>query len=188
MTTVNELREKRATAWNAAKAFLESRRTEKGTLTAEDDATYTRMEQDITDLSKEIARLERRDALDAELSHPVNQPITSKPASVSPASDSVVKRGRASDEYKAGMLKALRSNFKQVSNVLQEGVDADGGYLVPEEYDDRLIDVLKEENIMRSLGNIITTSGEHKINIAATKPAAAWIAVSYTHLTLPTKA
>lgn len=31
----------------------------KGTLTAEDDATYTRMEQDIADLGKEIARLER---------------------------------------------------------------------------------------------------------------------------------
>jgi HK97 family phage major capsid protein len=73
------------------------------------------------------------------------------------------------------MLRALHSNFKQVSNVLQEGGDADGGYLVPEEYDSRLIDVLTEENIMRSLGNVITTSGEHKINIAATKPAAAWI-------------
>ena len=174
MTTVNELREKRASAWNAAKAFLESRRTDKGTLTAEDDAAYTRMEQDITDLSKEIARLERRDALDAELSRPVTQPLTSKPASVS-AHDSGAKRGRASDEYREGMLRALRSNFKQVSNVLQEGVDADGGYLVPEEYDSRLIDVLTEENIMRSLGNVITTSGEHKINIAATKPAAAWI-------------
>ena len=174
MTTVNELREKRASAWNAAKAFLESRRTDKGTLTAEDDAAYTRMEQDITDLSKEIARLERRDALDAELSRPVTQPLTSKPASVS-AHDSGAKRGRASDEYREGMLRALRSNFKQVSNVLQEGVDADGGYLVPEEYDSRLIDVLTEENIMRSLGNVITTSGEHKINIAATRPAAAWI-------------
>ena len=174
MTTVNELREKRASAWNAAKAFLESRRTDKGTLTAEDDAAYTRMEQDITDLSKEIARLERRDALDAELSRPVSQPLTSKPASAS-AHDSGAKRGRASDEYREGMLSALRSNFKQVSNVLQEGVDADGGYLVPEEYDSRLIDVLTEENIMRSLGNVITTSGEHKINIAATKPAAAWI-------------
>ena len=174
MTTVNELREKRASAWNAAKAFLESRRTDKGTLTAEDDAAYTRMEQDITDLSKEIARLERRDALDAELSRPVSQPLTSKPASAS-AHDSGAKRGRASDEYREGMLRALRSNFKQVSNVLQEGVDADGGYLVPEEYDSRLIDVLTEENIMRSLGNVITTSGEHKINIAATRPAAAWI-------------
>ncbi len=46
--TIQELREKRNTAWNAAKAFLESHRTEKGTLTAEDDATYTRMEQDLS--------------------------------------------------------------------------------------------------------------------------------------------
>ena len=85
------------------------------------------------------------------------------------------KTGRASDEYKAGMLMALRTNFKQISNVLQEGVDADGGYLVPEEYDSRLIQMLEEENIMRKLSTRITTSGEHKINIAATKPAAAWI-------------
>ena len=35
------------------------------------------------------------------------------------------------------MLQALRTNFRQVSNILQEGVDADGGYLVPEEYDSR---------------------------------------------------
>ena len=34
--TINELREKRNNAWNAAKAFLDSHRTEKGTLTAED--------------------------------------------------------------------------------------------------------------------------------------------------------
>ena len=170
--TINELREKRNTAWNAAKAFLDSHRTEKGTLTAEDDATYTRMEQDIADLGKEISRLERQEALDAELSKPVNKPLTSKPAAMTQPE---TKTGRASDEYRKGMLTALRTNFKQISNVLQEGVDADGGYLVPEEYDSRLIDVLTGENIMRKLGHKITTSGEHKINIAATKPAAAWI-------------
>ena len=170
--TIQELREKRNTAWNAAKAFLESHRTEKGTLTAEDDATYTRMEQDIADLGKEIARLERQEALDAELSKPVNAPLTSKPTT---GKQPEAKTGRASDEYRKGMLTALRTNFRQVSNVLQEGVDADGGYLVPEEYDRRLIQTLSEENIMRRLGHVITTSGEHKINIAATKPAAAWI-------------
>ena len=170
--TILELREKRNTAWNAAKAFLDSHRTEKGTLTAEDDATYSRMEQEIADLGKEIARLERQEALEAELNKPVNKPLTSKPVT---AAEKPTKTGRASDEYKTGMLQALRSNFRQVSNILQEGVDADGGYLVPEEYDHRLIDVLNEENIMRKLGHKITTSGEHKINIAATKPAAAWI-------------
>ena len=170
--TILELREKRNTAWNAAKAFLDSHRTEKGTLTAEDDATYSRMEQEIADLGKEIARLERQEALEAELNKPVNKPLTSKPVT---AAEKPAKTGRASDESKTGMLQALRTNFRQVSKILQEGVDADGGYLVPEEYDHRLIDVLNEENIMRKLGHKITTSGEHKINIAATKPAAAWI-------------
>ena len=46
--TILELREKRAKAWDAAKAFLDSHRTDKGTLSAEDDAAYSRMEQDIT--------------------------------------------------------------------------------------------------------------------------------------------
>lgn len=170
--TILELREKRNKAWEAAKAFLESRRTEKGTLTAEDDATYTQMEQEINDLGKEIARLERQEALEAELKRPVNQPLTTKPGS---GRGEEPKTGRASDEYRKAMLDAFRSNFKRVSNVLQEGVDADGGYLVPEEYDRRLIDTLSEENIMRRLSTIITTSGEHKINIAATKPAASWI-------------
>lgn len=170
--TILELREKRNKAWESAKAFLESHRTEKGTLTAEDDATYTQMEQEINDLGKEIARLERQEALEAELNRPVNQPLTSKPGS---GRGEEPKTGRASDEYRKAMLDAFRSNFKRVSNILQEGVDADGGYLVPEEYDHRLIDTLSEENIMRRLATIITTSGEHKINIAATKPAASWI-------------
>lgn len=170
--TILELREKRNKAWEAAKAFLESHRTEKGTLTAEDDAAYTQMEQEINDLGKEIARLERQEALEAELNRPVNQPLTNKPGS---GRGEEPKTGRASDEYRKAMLDAFRSNFKRVSNILQEGVDADGGYLVPEEYDHRLIDTLSEENIMRRLATTITTSGEHKINIAATKPAASWI-------------
>lgn len=120
-----------------------------------------------------ISPNEAQEALESELNKPVNKPLTSKPGNS--ATDKPTKTGRASDEYKNGMLQALRTNFRQVSNILQEGVDADGGYLVPEEYDSRLIDVLTEENIMRSLGHTITTSGEHKINIAATKPAAAWI-------------
>lgn len=92
--TILELREKRNTAWNAAKAFLDSHRTEKGTLTAEDDATYSRMEQEIADLGKEIARLERQEALESELNKPVNKPLTSKPGNS--ATDKPTKTGRAS--------------------------------------------------------------------------------------------
>ena len=102
--TILELREKRPKAWDAAKAFLDSHRTDKGTLSAEDDAAYSRMEQDITDLGKEIARMERREALDAELNKPVSQPITGKPAGDQQAE----KKGRASDEYKRNFWNAMR--------------------------------------------------------------------------------
>jgi HK97 family phage major capsid protein len=141
-------------------------------LSAEDNATYEKMEKEIEDLTAAIDRQQRAEQREAQLSKPVNSPLTGRPGAVQTGDE---KTGRASDEYRKAMLNALRSNFRQVSNVLQEGVDADGGYLVPDEYDRRLIDVLEEENIMRTLGTKIVTSGEHKINIAATKPAAAWI-------------
>lgn len=170
---INELREKRAKAWETTKAFLESHRTDKGTITVEDENTYNNMMADIDDLGKEIKRLERQEFLDKELAKAVNVPITGKPGFGS--EEEKLKPARARNGYAKDLIKAMRSNFKQVTNLLQEGVDADGGYLVPEEYDKRIIDTLEEENIMRKLGTKITTSGQHKINIAAAKPAAAWI-------------
>lgn len=171
--TILELRELRNKAWEGAKAFVESRRDKDGLLSEEDARAYADMEKKIKDYSAEIGRMEQMETMEKEMNKPVNTPIVTKPMTADGREKK--KTGRASDEYKNGMLTALRTNFRQVSNILQEGVDADGGYLVPEEYDSRLIDTLEEENIMRKLGRVITTSGEHKINIAATKPAAAWI-------------
>lgn len=171
--TILEMREKRNKAWEAAKAFVETKRDKDGLLSEEDAKTYAAMEQKVKDIGAEIDRMQAMEEMENALNKPVNTPIVAKPMKAD--GNEKAKTGRASDEYREGMLKALRSNFKQVSNVLQEGVDSDGGYLVPEEYDNRLIDVLDQENIMRKLATKITTSGEHKINIAATKPAASWI-------------
>ena len=171
--TILEMREKRNKAWEAAKAFVETKRDKDGLLSEEDAKTYAAMEQKVKDIGAEIDRMQAMEEMENALNKPVNTPIVAKPMKAD--GNEKAKTGRASDEYREGMLKALRSNFKQESNVLQEGVDADGGYLVPEEYDNRLIDVLDQENIMRKLATKITTSGEHKINIAATKPAASWI-------------
>ena len=173
--TINELREKRNQAWNAAKAFVETKRDKDGLLSDEDSATYAQMEKKVQDYGTEIERMEAMAAMEAQLSKPTSAPITEKPLNGKPTEDKQPKSFRSTDAYRSGMLNALRTNFRQISNVLQEGIDANGGYLVPDEYDSRLIQVLNEENVMRSLGTAITTSGEHKINIAATKPAAAWI-------------
>ena len=169
--TILELREARNKAWEGAKAFVESKRDKDGLLSKEDAETYNAMEEKIKNYSKEIERMEEMENMENELNKPVNSPIVTKPLKA----DNEVKTGRASNEYKEAMLNALRSNFRQVSNVLQEGVDADGGYLVPDEYDTRLIQKLEDNNIVRALATKIKTSGEHKINIASTTPAAAWI-------------
>ena len=168
--TINELRENRNHAWEQAKTFLDEHRQENGTLSAEDAQTYDRMETDVVNLGKEIERLERRDAMDAEMNRPVTMPLTGKPGvSVD------TKTGRASDAYKNAMLTALRSNFRQISNVLVEGTDAAGGSLVPTEWDERLIEKLAEENVIRPLATVITTAAERKINVANTHPAASWV-------------
>ena len=134
--TILELREKRAKAWEAAKAFLDSHRKENGVLSAEDDAAYTKMEQEITDLGKEIARLERQEALDAELNRPVNKPLTGKPMNGRLEDDGEGKTGRASDEYKKNFWNAMRSKAPapNVTNALQIGTDSEGGSLVPDEF------------------------------------------------------
>ncbi|WP_288970565.1 phage major capsid protein [uncultured Ruminococcus sp.] len=170
--TIKDLIEKRAKVWETAKNFVETHEDKNGVLSEEDTAAYNKMEKEIEDLTTAIDRQTRAERRELELSRPVNSPITGKPFRGEQEKE---KTGRASDEYRDAMISAMRSNFRNVSNVLQEGVDADGGYLVPEEYDRRLIDVLDDENIMRGLATTITTAGQHKINIAATKPAAAWI-------------
>lgn len=171
MTNLQNLIEKRAKAWEGAKAFVESKKDKDGLLKDEDVQTYNEMEAKIAQFSSEIERVSRMEQMEKELSKPMNTPLTGKPMAEKMQSEKEQKNAM----HKDAMLKALRSNFRQVDNVLQEKVDADGGYLVPEEYDSRLIQSLEGENIMRQLGHTLTTSGDHKINIAATTPAAAWI-------------
>ena len=176
--TILELREKRAKAWEAAKAFLDSHRKENGVLSAEDDAAYTRMEQEITDLGKEIARLERQEALDAELDRPVNKPLTGKPGGKADADGTEDKAGRASDDYRKNFWNAMRSKapMPAVTNALQIGTDSEGGYLVPDEYERTLVEALEEENIFRRMAKVIkTSSGDRKIPVVASKGTASWI-------------
>ncbi len=174
MSKVLELREKRAKAWEAAKAFLDSKRSEDGLLSAEDVAAYEKMEADVLDLGKEIERLERQQAIDDELNKPVHKPITGKPYQAG----SENKTGRASDEYKQAFWNVMRSKSPgyEILNALQVGTDSEGGYLVPDEFERTLIEALEEENIFRTLAKIIqTSSGDRKIPVVASKGTASWV-------------
>ena len=168
MSKLIEMRDKRAKAWDATKAFLETHRTERGTLSTEDDAIYNRMDKEIDEYTKEIARLERIEARDAELAKAVSSPITEKPAGAVKE-----KTGRASDAYKEDFACILRGK-PALHNVLSTSPDVDGGYLVPEEFENQIVTGLEETNVIRSIAKVITTSAERKIPIAATHSIAQW--------------
>jgi HK97 family phage major capsid protein len=176
MSKILELREKRAKAWDAAKAFLDTKRGGDGLLTAEDTSTYDKMEADVVALGKEIERLERQSVIDAELSKATSNPITN-----TPSKGTEEKTGRASAEYKRSFWNAMRTRAGEgldpvVRNALQIGTDTEGGYLVPDEFERNLVEALEEENIFRRLANVITTSsGDRKIPVVASKGTASWI-------------
>ena len=169
--TIVEMREKRAKLWATMEGFLDTHRNEKGVLSAEDDATYAAMEKDLDDLTNEIHRMERRDAREAELSRPVNRPLTEKPEK----SAEPEKTGRASNAYREDFGRHLRGKMP-IHNVLSESTDADGGYLVPTEFEHQIVTELEESNIIRSIARVITTHHDRKIPIAVGHSVATWTA------------
>lgn len=174
MSKVLELREKRAKAWEAAKKFLDAKRTADGFVSAEDAAAYDRMEADVVNLGKEIERLERQTAIDAELARATSTPITNQPNG---RIDGEVKTGRATEEYKRAFWNGMRNRISyDVQNALSIGTDSEGGYLVPDEYEKKLVESLQDEVFFRSLATVIrTSSGDRKIPIVTSKGEAAWI-------------
>lgn len=177
MNKILELREKRAKAWETAKAFLDTKRGADGIVSAEDTAVYDKMEADVVALGNEIDRLEKQEALDRELSKPLNMPLTARPNI--PGMET--RSGRASDDYRKAFWNAMRTRSGEgldpvIRNALQIGTDTEGGYLVPDEFERTLIEALDEENIFRKLANVISTSsGDRKIPVVASKGTASWI-------------
>ena len=173
MNQILALREKRAKLWNDTKAFLDSHRSEDGMVSAEDNATYEKMEADVVALGKEIDRLERQASIDREMDQPTASPLVSRP--VAP---SAKKQGRASDEYRNAFWGMIRNRnlTPGVMNDLQIGTDTEGGYLVPDEFEHTLVQGLEEENVLRSLCTVIqTSSGDRKIPIVTAHGTASWV-------------
>lgn len=167
-----ELRQKRSELWEKAKLFLDNAKRNGDVLSADDRATYEKMEQEIVDLGKEIGIIERRETLDLEMSKP-----TSAPISTNPSTKTEEKTGRSSDEYKKSFWLAMRNkkNPYEAVNALQIGTDSEGGYLVPDEYENTLIEKLHDENVIRQYATVIKSSnGDKKIPVVAGYGEATW--------------
>lgn len=170
---LQELIDRRAKIVHDMHDFLDTHGTN-GVLSAEDDATYTKMEKDLDAVEASIKRLETLNTRTQILNQATSTPITSKPT----AGTQAILTGRASDAYKSNFWNFIRSRAvrPEVLDALSEGTDASGGYLVPDEFEKTLVKGLSEANIMRQICKVIrTSSGERKIPVVASTPEASWI-------------
>lgn len=76
---------------------------------------------------------------------------------------------------------ALYSGDKQKLQILSEGSGADGGYLVPEEFANVIVEDIRDVSIMRGLASVMTTSTDTvHIPSLISRPKAAWRAEKAT--------
>lgn len=171
--TIKELFAKRANLWEDAKDFLNTHQDENGLMSAEDAATYDKMEADIQDYTAQIERMERQAKIDAQMSAWNGSPLIGAPGAGTRQPEA--RTGIASDNYAEDYNCYLRGRAL-VHNVMSEGVDANGGYLVPTEFERQIVTALDENNVIRSVANVIKTAAERKIPVAASHVAAQWTA------------
>ncbi len=63
----------------------------------------------------------------------------------------------------------------EITDSLKVGKDENGGYLVPDEMEEGLVEALSENNVIRKVANVITTSKVLKIIGEGKNATAAWI-------------
>lgn len=177
MSKLLELKEKRNKAWQDAKAFLDTCETADGMVSEADAKRYDEMETKVTNLNKQIERLERQEKLDLELSQPTSQALTTQPTVIVDKENEDDKKGIASDVYSQTFWTNVRKrHFFDVKDVLRVGEDTEGGHLVPDEYEKKLVQGLQEENFFRELATVIkTSSGERKIPVVTGHGSASWM-------------
>ena len=117
--------------------------------------SFEQIQAQLSDLGKQIENLNQRDV-----------PLLNSPG--------VYNIQRGTGEYSKAFWNALRG--RGVSNVLSEGMDTSGGFLVPEEFSNTLVEALAEQNIFRQIARIVSTSREKlKVPIATASGTASWL-------------
>jgi len=167
----------RSEKWEKAKAFLESKRGPDGIVPIEDVKAYEKMEAEVIALGKDVELKDRQNAIDLEFSDYMMKPVTNIPVETPDINRAT---GRATAEYRRSFEMAMRKEKVDleysVRNALSVGTDSEGGYLVPDEFERTLVAALEENDIMRRLARVIsTTNGTLGIPVVATRGTASWV-------------
>lgn len=171
MLKSKELREKRLKLINEAREILDKAEEENRGLTAEEEQKYDKLMADVDALAKDIERIERMEELEKEMRASDKKPF--KPQIDNRNSNPIEA------EYRDVFWKVIRHSINSLDpnelRSLKVGTNADGGYLVPTEFEKQIIQALEEQNVMRRLAKVITTSSDRQIPVVASHGSAVWL-------------
>jgi HK97 family phage major capsid protein len=179
MNKILELKQKRAALVKQMRELIDLAEKENRSL---DEEQYNRIEKEVDELGKAIDREERMAKLEQEL-YKVDE-VRTKP---NPEKRDF-KNLRETEEYRNAFWKALKEGRNALSSQeyntlmnpevrsLAVGTDAAGGYLVPDEFERQLIQIIESQNVMRGLATVITTSsGTREIPVESDYGTATWL-------------
>ncbi len=134
---------------------------------AEQEQKYNRMDEEVTKLDTQIKALQRVEDLEAQLTKPTTEPLT--PGAEPSASSNVDEAYKAFFDYVKG-----ESPDKWMA-AMTTLAGEDGGYVVPVEYQRRVLKKLHELSHTRSISNVIQTANDRLIPVEGETPAFGWI-------------
>lgn len=190
--TIKELREKRAKVIAGARAMLDAADQEGRDLTTEEQTAWDARMAEADTLKGQIDRRERLDSEERALG--AHQPTIAGRQDTAEGDEGEVRaadeggtavatRGDSpygTEEYRGAFWHQVRQGrgalFPPEVRSLNTGTDAEGGFVVPESFETRLLAGLEQENVMRRLGTVITTTSDQNIPVEADIGDAAWIA------------
>jgi len=141
------------------------------TMTDEDVTAYEALEAEYDALDSDIKRLEAQVNREKSLSMPTTTPLGNMHTN-----DTTDIKAIATPEYKKGFNAYLATG--DVSNYrasMTEGVDADGGYIVPESYQSTVVAKLNSLSATRSISTVIGTTSTTNIPTEGEAPTFTWI-------------
>ncbi len=158
---LRELLEKRAALVAQARAILDKASAEKRALTAEDQAQWDRIMEEVKSLTGTIDRVQRQGALEGELDQPLAQPHKPDPDGSRGASDDP----RDTPEYRAAFGRFVRTGaIGPELRALQADVDASGGFLTtPMQFVRELIKAVDDAVLIRQFATIRQVEGAQSL-------------------------
>jgi HK97 family phage major capsid protein len=188
MPTLKENKEKRAGLVVQMRSLLNTIKGDKKALTAEEEQTYGRLETEVDNMGREIDREDRLNQVEANLR-------SWKDHSYRP-SDPDAKKAKGQNKFYARFDKGedyANSLFEQYArlgkngllpehvNILTEGSDVDGGYLVPEEFEATMVENLVNADPIRAAATVIRTASDRNIPIETDGGSFTYIGESGTY-------